>query len=140
MEIATQIDAPFTDSQVNAMNAYQRMGVFHPFTCANRDNHPGEGLLIATNDGWVCRYCDYTQNWAWAMMAGDWRQVLCLPLYKHLRNPLCGQPAADDGSPIDDMCMCGCDAYYEFCGDWRCNEFHFSGRYVDSVTNFPEIT
>jgi hypothetical protein len=58
----------FTDQEVRSLNAYQRSGNMHPFTCGgNRtdSNHlDGEGVLIATHKGWICCYCDYTQNWA----------------------------------------------------------------------------
>ena len=40
----------------------------HTVTCGgnHRDaNHlDGEGVLVATERGWMCLYCDYTQNWA----------------------------------------------------------------------------
>lgn len=66
--------APWTNEQVAALNAYQQAGVMHPFTCPNR-SEPGhvcdpewgrgdKGVLRATNDGWVCTGCDYTQDWA----------------------------------------------------------------------------
>lgn len=62
------IYAPFSDEQVERLNWYQRNTDFHPFTCAgkilSRSQHPdGEGILVATNEGWTC-YCGYTQNWA----------------------------------------------------------------------------
>ncbi len=45
----------------------------HPFTCANRSNHPfvaGDyGVLVPTVRGWICPFCDYTQNWAHGFMA-----------------------------------------------------------------------
>ncbi|KWU19048.1 hypothetical protein [Burkholderia cenocepacia] len=49
----------------------------HPFTCANR--HDGQhgreggdlGVLIATEDGWVCPHCAYTQNWAHPQMTEE---------------------------------------------------------------------
>jgi hypothetical protein len=69
----------FTDDEVESLNAYQHSGAFHPFTCGsgNRtDAHhlDGEGLLVATNDGWHCPYCDYTQDWAHQFMKdGSWR-------------------------------------------------------------------
>lgn len=74
-----QIFAPFTSEQVQHLNEYQ-CGVnggipFHPFTCRNRgDGNHGEeggdrGVLVATESGWVCPHCDYTQNWAHADMA-----------------------------------------------------------------------
>lgn len=42
----------------------------HPFTCANRGdgNHRhayGDlGALVPTVRGWICPFCDYTQDWA----------------------------------------------------------------------------
>lgn len=39
----------------------------HPHTCANHnnDNHrPEMDFLIPTVRGWICPFCDYTQNWA----------------------------------------------------------------------------
>lgn len=73
------LQAPFTPDQVQRLNEWQTgthgsMPV-HPFTCANRSDggHGTEGgdtgVLIATNDGWVCPHCDYTQDWAHRMMA-----------------------------------------------------------------------
>lgn len=69
------IKTPWTDEQVRALNEYQRKGQFHPMTCggnrsdaahkqyATEHNEPDLGLLVATNDGWKCPVCDYTQNW-----------------------------------------------------------------------------
>lgn len=81
--INKEISAPFTDEQVNAMNAFQEAGRFHPFTCCSpeeiegcyRKNNIGdsyeekEGILKATNDGWVCPCGKYKQNWAHSFMA-----------------------------------------------------------------------
>lgn len=71
-----QIHSPFTEEQVDGLNWYQHHAPMHPFTCAKRDvGHPrgvnGEdhGILRATKDGWVCDWCTYTQDWAWAFMA-----------------------------------------------------------------------
>lgn len=40
----------------------------HPFTCANRGDHPeiagDKGILVPTTRGWICPICDYTQDWA----------------------------------------------------------------------------
>lgn len=40
----------------------------HPFTCANRSDHPvvagDRGVLVPTVRGWICPFCDYTQDWA----------------------------------------------------------------------------
>lgn len=64
-----RIPAPFTAEQVAALNARQQDGRFHPYTCGSgrrQDEHhlDGEGVLVATEEGWVCPYCDYRQNWA----------------------------------------------------------------------------
>jgi hypothetical protein len=63
--------APWTPQQVAALNRYQASGFAHPFTCGNRsrDTHPtianGDfGVLVATEYGWKCPDCDYTQDWA----------------------------------------------------------------------------
>jgi len=41
---------------------------FHPYTCENRSNHPkvagDKGVLVPTVRGWICPFCDYTQDWA----------------------------------------------------------------------------
>lgn len=82
MEIA-QIKAPFTDEQVKALNEFQHHGRVHPFTCCSpeeiseclrakprgtMDYATSEGMLIATNDGWVCPCGKYTQEWAHEFM------------------------------------------------------------------------
>lgn len=54
--------ALWTYEQVANLNAYQRAGVMHPFTCGNE--HDGERDLVATVRGWICTCCDYTQDWA----------------------------------------------------------------------------
>ena len=70
------IKAPWTQEQVDALNAYQRDGWMHPYTCCGpdgcRDRLGVDGddrELVATKDGWVCRTCDYTQDWAHAFSA-----------------------------------------------------------------------
>ena len=69
------IHAPFTAEQVVALNDYQTTRWFHPFTCGHcRDLMVGgvpfrECLLVATEAGWTCPTCDYTQDWAWKFMA-----------------------------------------------------------------------
>lgn len=59
----------FTPDEVVNLDAYQRQGHFHPFTCPNRDRDHrvmgGDlGALIPTVRGWICPFCDFTQNWA----------------------------------------------------------------------------
>jgi hypothetical protein len=54
-----------TDAEITILNKFQKSGKFHPLTCGgNRTdkNHlDGEGILVATKEGWVCPYCDYKQ-------------------------------------------------------------------------------
>lgn len=69
-----RIKPPWTQEQCDRLNAFQTSGQFHPFTCGsgNRtdDKHlDGEGVLVATPEGWKCRYCDYRQEWAHDFMA-----------------------------------------------------------------------
>lgn len=90
VEVTRRTWAPWDDAQVESLNGYQRSGVGHPFTCGRcRDAdtesaitrfgdlpEPArpERLLVATRNGWVCPTCDYTQDWAWTVMAnGGWR-------------------------------------------------------------------
>ena len=67
------IRAPWTPEQVAALNAFQRRGGMHPFTCGG-DHAPGSPSLVAYSDGWRCpqpygEACDYRQDWAHAFMA-----------------------------------------------------------------------
>ena len=72
-----KINAPFTDEQVEKLNEFQNEGKMHPFTCCSPSNinkcmrrkRVNEGLLIATNEGWVCPCGKIKQSWAWAFMA-----------------------------------------------------------------------
>jgi hypothetical protein len=57
--------APWSKDQVDALNAYQATGAFHPFTCGTDSQHP---VLVATLEGWRCRACGYEQNWCHAFM------------------------------------------------------------------------
>lgn len=85
-----KITAPFTDEQVIALNKYQAESNFHPFTCGGGDNtknckrsaasnrrfhgenveynFENEGMLKATEEGWICPCGEYKQNWAHAFM------------------------------------------------------------------------
>lgn len=53
------IVAPWSSAVVTALNRYQRLGRYHPYSCGEcrRD-------LEATPEGWVCLACGYTQSWA----------------------------------------------------------------------------
>jgi len=74
-----QIKAPFTKDQVTALNSYQVSDQMPPFTCGgdkdgDRHNEAHKeyaerlsvksGTLIATEEGWRCPVCTYTQDWA----------------------------------------------------------------------------
>lgn len=60
----------FSADQVVALADWQQRGVVHPFTCPNRgdgrhrDLYGDLGALVPTVRGWICPFCDYTQNWA----------------------------------------------------------------------------
>jgi hypothetical protein len=85
--VLTKVVAPFSADQVVSLNAAQRSGALHPFTCANRGDghhsHRGDadlGQLVATADGWRCEDCDYVQTWAWRWMAdGSWAATTPAP-------------------------------------------------------------
>lgn len=67
----------FSPDEVVKLDEYQRKGQFHPFTCSNRGdgNHRdigGDlGALVPTVRGWICPFCNYTQNWAHDFMKGE---------------------------------------------------------------------
>jgi len=68
------INKPFTKEQVLNLNDWQKSRQMHPFTCTsgNRTDEKhldGEGVLVAIEDGWICPYCDYTQDWAHKFMS-----------------------------------------------------------------------
>ena len=64
-----KVKAPFTDDQVRSINAYQKSGAFHPFTCGTEGC---QGILRATREGMVCDTCrQWTQDWVHDFMA-DW--------------------------------------------------------------------
>lgn len=58
---------PWTQETVDALNERQKSGTVHPYTCGgNRTDAAhldGEGVLVATVNGWMCPYCDYRQDW-----------------------------------------------------------------------------
>lgn len=53
--------APWTAEEVRNLAAWQTCETIHPYTCAN--NHRGTRILTPTKDGWICKYCNYKQNW-----------------------------------------------------------------------------
>lgn len=74
-----RIEQPFTNLEAEKLNEFQQSGVFHPFTCDRKApecevnvlprNFAKDGVLIATNEGWVCPCGKYKQNWAHKFMA-----------------------------------------------------------------------
>jgi hypothetical protein len=59
---------PWTQEEVDKLNAYQKSNLFHPYTCPV--NHKGgeeSRTLVATTKGWRCPTCKYTQMWAHTM-------------------------------------------------------------------------
>lgn len=70
--------APFTLDQACSLNAYQRAGMFHPYTCGADSTHPP--LVAVVDAGWVCETCGYTQNYALTWMADwSWQRMGGLP-------------------------------------------------------------
>lgn len=57
------VKAPWTTEQVDALNAFQKLSQFHPFTCPGHEGG-GDRDLVATRRGWICCHCDYTQDFA----------------------------------------------------------------------------
>lgn len=64
----------FTPEQVEKLAYNQTAGTLHPFTCPNRGDgkhteaYGDRGALVATVRGWICPFCDYTQDWAHSFM------------------------------------------------------------------------
>lgn len=82
--MTSKLLAPWTEEQVEALNEYQRDAPMTPFTCPNRgyshrfhDDLRDIGVLVATEAGWTCRDCAYTQDWAHPWMADTswWQDV-----------------------------------------------------------------
>lgn len=70
----------FTSSEVESLNAYQKSNAFHPFTCGgdrtDEKHLDGEGLLVATEEGFSCPYCEYRQLWAHDFMKNwGWKKI-----------------------------------------------------------------
>ena len=71
-----KINSPFSKDQVENLNHFQMSGIHHPFTCCSagseqnceRRNGTGEGILKATEQGWICPCGEYKQNWAHSFM------------------------------------------------------------------------
>lgn len=62
-----KVTAPWSDEEIDALNHYQRSGLFHEFACV--ETHKGlDRTLVATRAGWICLHCGYTQDWAHRFM------------------------------------------------------------------------
>lgn len=59
----TAVIAPWTEEQVEKLNAWQTCGHVHPFTCRTCCDVSGALPLVATKDGWVCEVCHSRQDW-----------------------------------------------------------------------------
>jgi hypothetical protein len=67
------VRAPFTSQEVESLNRWQNATWVHPYTCGSgrrkdATHVDGEGKLVATETGWSCPYCEYTQDWAHGFM------------------------------------------------------------------------
>lgn len=65
---------PWPPELVAALNAQQQSGMVNPYTCGSgrrtdARHLDGEGVLVATADGWACPYCDYRQDWCHGVVA-----------------------------------------------------------------------
>jgi len=100
------IRAPFTPEQVTRLNRFQGAGVMHPFTCGAGDGQS----LVATEAGWVCPVCDYTQDWAHAFMAGTDPVAVITDPPPTITCPRCGMTSAN---PNDIR-----EGYCGHCHDW----------------------
>jgi hypothetical protein len=65
--MSEQVEAPWTEEQVAALNDWQRLGYVHEFTCGGENCREA---LVASLAGWTCPRpdCTYTQSWAWDFM------------------------------------------------------------------------
>lgn len=61
-KLVREISSPWSKTEVDYLNFEQNGGRYHPYTC--RKNTKKCKNLIATENGWICPYCNYTQNWA----------------------------------------------------------------------------
>jgi hypothetical protein len=83
-----KIYAPFTEEQVDQLQAFQDFGSWHAFTCGN--DHPRPVNLIPDVDGFECPVsdCDYEQAWAWIAML-DIRNLLGVNSHPHAHGCIC---------------------------------------------------
>lgn len=63
----------FTPEKVIELNQHQKNEIFHPYTCDRQAkecevnitprDYSKDGVLIATEYGWICPCGKYKQNW-----------------------------------------------------------------------------
>ena len=70
-------DEVFTPEEVENLALYQACNFVHAFTCPNHgDGHHKIDALVPTVRGWICQFCDYTQEWAHdGMKDGSWARA-----------------------------------------------------------------
>lgn len=92
-----EMDQIFTPQQVENLAHNQTAGAFHPFTCPNRSDgahamaYGDLGALVATTRGWICPFCDYTQDWAHGFMT-EGKMQMPLPTPPDTRASLVDDP------------------------------------------------
>lgn len=72
--MSERTEPPWSDAQVEALNRFQSLRLFHPFTCPHHSGlRDKDRALVATRQGWRCRHCTYTQAWAhrWMLTVAD---------------------------------------------------------------------
>ena len=74
--IEVPVRAPWTEEQVKNLQEWQASSTVHSFTCRQNSLHQ----LVPTVRGWICPFCDYTQDWAHDfMVSGEglrhWREL-----------------------------------------------------------------
>ena len=67
------IRAPWSEEQVRNLNAWQTRGNVHPYTCTGDHGSQRDRVLLAREEGWICRECGYTQDWAWEFSARNFK-------------------------------------------------------------------
>lgn len=70
------LSAPWTDTQVRAIQAWQAAGTVHPLTCATSEHGP---LEVHADELW-CRSCSYKQTWVPAVCAENFPSDFAPPL------------------------------------------------------------
>ncbi len=64
----------FTPEKIKELNEYQQNGKYHPYTCDRNHeecevnivprDYSKDGVLIATEEGWICPCGKYKQDWS----------------------------------------------------------------------------